>query len=346
VQGDFERYKRHMDEVRDAFLVDVLGIPPKSIRFECSEAHRDAADGAYKWSIHELLRGYYLEDFHARNEFKRAFEHFQRNLPAHLQHCDEFLWHTPDPQRGPKLIWDPSVFAKFKCFRMLYSRKRGSDRPLVPVDGCSPQLLNHLVGIYSAEELASLQSIDVGVLERYNQKVGVDAGKRCQIPRRHTTRVVAEGGSGEGGTRDDALGAPLTAHELERLTSVYREDHPGAEIRPLCRSPPTSSPFTSASSSRCAASLGPLTTAPATTEGTSCTSGAIRRWPTTSATPRGAGELAGVTVSLQAAWYRKLGISQNLRLYVISLVLISLQILTDCPSAKRMAEDHAPTRST
>jgi hypothetical protein len=229
VEGDFERYKRHMDEVRDAFLVDVMGIPPESIRFECSEAHGDAADGAYKWSIHELLRGYYIEDFHARNEFKKAFQHFQKNLPTHLQHCDKYLWHTPDPQRGPKLIWDPSVFAKFKCFRMLYSRKRGSDRPLLPVEGSSTHLLDHLVGIYSAEELASLKKIDVEVLERYNQKVGVDAGERREIPRRHTTRVVVEGG--EGGTQDDAVGAPLTAHELERLTSVYRKDHPGAEIR-------------------------------------------------------------------------------------------------------------------
>jgi hypothetical protein len=231
VEGDFERYKRHLDEVRDAFLVDVLGIPPESIRFEASKAHGDAPNGGYKWSIHELLRGYYLEDFHARNEFKKAFEHFQKHLPAHLQHCDEYLWHTPDPQRGPKLIWDPSVLAKFKCFRMLYSRKRGSDRPLLPVEGSSPQLVDHLVGIYSAEELASLKKIDVGVLERYNQKVGVDAGERQEIPRRHTTRVAAEGEAVEGGTRDDVEGAPLTAHELERLTSVYREDHPGAEIR-------------------------------------------------------------------------------------------------------------------
>jgi hypothetical protein len=114
---------------------------------------------------------------------------------------------------------------------MLYSRKRGSDRPLLPVDGCSPQLLDHLVGIYTKEELASLKKIDVGVLERYNQKVGVNAGERCKIPRRHTTRVPVEGRTGEGGARDEAVGAPLTAHELERLTSVYREDHPGAEIR-------------------------------------------------------------------------------------------------------------------
>jgi hypothetical protein len=40
VEGDFERYKRHMDEVRDAFLVDVLGIPPESIRFEATEGAR------------------------------------------------------------------------------------------------------------------------------------------------------------------------------------------------------------------------------------------------------------------------------------------------------------------
>jgi hypothetical protein len=57
VEGDFERYKKHIDKVRDAFLVDVLGIQPESIRFEASKAHGDAADGGYKWSIHELLRG-------------------------------------------------------------------------------------------------------------------------------------------------------------------------------------------------------------------------------------------------------------------------------------------------
>jgi hypothetical protein len=228
VEGDFERYKRHLDEVRDAFLVDVLGIPAESIRFEANEAHGDAADGGYKWSIHELLRGYYLEDFRARNKFKKAFEHFQKHLPAHLHHCDEFLWHTPDPQRGPKLIWDPSVFAKFKCFRMLYSRKKGSDRPLLPVDGSSTQLVDHLVGIYTEEELASLENINVGALERYNREVGVDAGECRETPRRHTTRVAVEERVVEGGTRDDAEGAPLTGHELER---VYRDDHPGAEIR-------------------------------------------------------------------------------------------------------------------
>jgi hypothetical protein len=231
VEGDFKRYKRHLDEVRDAFLVDVLGIPRESIRFEASEAHGDAADGGYKWSIHELLRGYYLEDFHARDEFKKAFEHFQKHLPAHLHHCDEFLWHTPDPQRGPKLIWDPSVFAKFKCFRLLYSRKKGSDRPLLPVEGSSAQLVDHLVGIYMHEELASLEKINVGALERYNREVGVDAGECRETPCRHTTRVAVEGRAVEGGTLDDAEGAPLTGHELERLTSVYREDHPGAEIR-------------------------------------------------------------------------------------------------------------------
>jgi hypothetical protein len=91
--------------------------------------------------------------------------------------------------------------------------------------------VDHLVGIHSAEKLASLKKIDVGVLERYNREVGVDARQRREIPRRHTTRLAVEGEAGEGGARDDALGAPLTAHELERLTSVYREDHPGAEIQ-------------------------------------------------------------------------------------------------------------------
>jgi hypothetical protein len=38
---------------------------------------------------------------------------------------------------------------------------------------------------------------------------------------------------------------------------------------------------------------------------------------------------------------QELAISQNLRLYSISLELISLQILTDCPSAKRRMEDGA-----
>jgi hypothetical protein len=34
--------------------------------------------------------------------------------------------------------------------------KEGSDRPLLPVEGSFPKLPDHLVGIYSAEELASL----------------------------------------------------------------------------------------------------------------------------------------------------------------------------------------------
>jgi hypothetical protein len=210
------------------------------------------------------------------------------------------------------------VFAKFKCFRMLYSRKKGSDRPLLPVDGSSTRLLDHLVGIYSAEELACQLAIDVGALERYNREVGVDAGERRKTPRRHTTRVAVEGRPVEGGTRDDAEGAPLTAHELERLTSVYREDHPGAEIwatlqvatnvftlhfciqQPMCRI------------------LRAAHNSDGNNGGIWCTGGAIPRWPTTSATPRGAGELAEVTASLQAAWC---GISQSLHIYSIPIGL-------------------------
>jgi hypothetical protein len=132
VEGDFERYKRHMDEVRDTFLADVLGIPPESIQFECSEAHGDAADGGYKWSIHELLRGYYLEDFHAATSSRRPLSTFRRTSQRTSCTATSTSGIRPDPQRGPKLIWDPSVFAKFKCFRTLYSQKRAPTGPCCP----------------------------------------------------------------------------------------------------------------------------------------------------------------------------------------------------------------------
>jgi hypothetical protein len=143
----------------------------------------------------------------------------------------------------------------------------------------------------------------------------VDTGERREDPRRHTTRVAVEGGQVEGGTRDDVDGAPLIAHELERLTSVYREDHPGAEIRTTLQVASDVFTITSASSSPCAASLEPLTTAPATTEGTWCTGGAIQRWPTTSATPRGAGKLAGHR-QLASGAVQELGISRFLQLII------------------------------
>jgi hypothetical protein len=123
------------------------------------------------------------------------------------------------------------VFAEFKCFRMLYSQKRGRTGPCSPSREASRSCRTTWWASTRRRSSRLLTKINVGVLERYNQEVGVDAGKRRKTPCRHTTRVAVEGGSVKGGTRDDALGVPLTAHELECLTSVYREDHPGAEIR-------------------------------------------------------------------------------------------------------------------
>jgi hypothetical protein len=85
-----------------------------------------------------------------------------------------------------------------------------------------------------------------------------------------------------------------------------------------------SSLFTFASSSRCAVSWEPLTIATGTTGGTSCTGGAIPRWPTTSATPRGAGELASHR-GLASDPVQDIRISRFLRLYSISLGLYTLQ---------------------
>jgi hypothetical protein len=163
-EGFAERLSRFA-ELRAAFLTQVLGISALRLSFQTSTAH-GASKGGYKHSAHEVLEGFYLENHEERTLFKECFESFLRDPPScELAESVLFL----DYQRNGKSerIWDSGVYTKFRCFRMLGSCKKGSGRPLVPAEGSSPKLCDHLVGVYDMRRSSALQKIDLGAARAY-----------------------------------------------------------------------------------------------------------------------------------------------------------------------------------
>ncbi|GAQ91069.1 hypothetical protein KFL_007230010, partial [Klebsormidium nitens] len=163
--AEFAERKRHFDRLRDGFLEAVLGVPKEAVRFEESTAH-GAVPGGFKYSVHAVLKGFYLEDSRARSLFAKAFDHFQKNPPPCLARSAEFVW-TEDQRGRPKLIWDGTVYSKFQCWRMLRSRKNGSDRFLEPSEGSSDLVADHLAGLYSTTDLQRCAMLDEAHLEKY-----------------------------------------------------------------------------------------------------------------------------------------------------------------------------------
>jgi hypothetical protein len=163
--ADFAERKGHFDRLRDGFLEAVLGVSGESACFEESTAHGEVP-GGFRFSVHGVLKGFYLEDSRARGLFAKAFDHFQKNPPPHLARSAEFLW-TKDQRGRPKLIWDGTVYSKFQNWRMLRSRKKGSDRSLQPSKGCLELIADHLAGLYSAADLQRCAKLDVARLKAY-----------------------------------------------------------------------------------------------------------------------------------------------------------------------------------
>jgi hypothetical protein len=160
---------RHFELVRDAFLTSVLLIPAEEIAFQSCRANGAKAK-TYKYSTHKVIQGFFLRDHRARLLFKQAFERFQLHLPDELSHCAIFLQGRKrlDPKTGGvKPFWDPKPYASFECLRTLYSSKMGSLRPLLPEEGSSVHLEDHLIGIYEEGALRSMREIDTRLLEGY-----------------------------------------------------------------------------------------------------------------------------------------------------------------------------------
>jgi hypothetical protein len=157
---------RHFELVRDAFLTSVLLIPAEEIVFQSCRANGGNAK-TYKYSRHKVMRGFFLPDHRVRLLFKQAFERFQLHLLDELSHCAPFLTWLDPKTGGVKPFWDPKPYASFQCWRTLYSSMMGSLRPLLPEEGSSVHLEDHLIGIYDEEALRSMREIDTTLLEGY-----------------------------------------------------------------------------------------------------------------------------------------------------------------------------------
>jgi hypothetical protein len=81
--ADFAERKQHFERLRDGFLEAVLGVSGEAVRFEESTAHGAVARG-FRYSVHGVLKGFYLEDSRARSLFAKAFDHFQKDPPPQL----------------------------------------------------------------------------------------------------------------------------------------------------------------------------------------------------------------------------------------------------------------------
>ncbi|GAQ83461.1 hypothetical protein KFL_001490020 [Klebsormidium nitens] len=152
-------------ELRAAFFSRVLGLSSLDLSFQTSTAHGESK-GGFKHSAHEVLEGFYVENQEERLLFKECFEAFLEDPPS-----DELAESVPflEYERNGKSegIWDAGVYTKFRCFRILGSCKKGSGRPLVPADGSSPELRDHLVGVYDGGQKSALKKIDMGPARAY-----------------------------------------------------------------------------------------------------------------------------------------------------------------------------------
>lgn len=218
--AEFAERKRHFDRLRDGFLEAALGVPGEVIRFEESTAH-GAVPGGFKYSVHGVLKGFYLENSRARSLFAKAFDHFQKNPPPHLARSAEFVW-TEDQRGRPKLIWDGTVYSKFQCWRMLRSRKKGSDRFLEPSEGSSNLIVDHLAGLYSTTDLQRCVMLDEAHLEEYLEQHAPTLSR----PPRPTMRVRDTDPQEDGGRNRADLGE----QEQRVLVECYQQEHPGATL--------------------------------------------------------------------------------------------------------------------
>jgi hypothetical protein len=229
--NDFARRLASFRRVRDGFLRLVLHVSPAACSFQSSEAHGPLRSGnGFKYSVHEVLVGYHLKGLQARRAFGRAFESFLDNPPDELKVSVELLRKAG----GSGYIWDASVYSKNRCFRMLRSSKYGDPfRPLEASEGSSSELVDHLVCLYSDEQLSSSTELDAALLREW---MGVGAAQANPTPRQGAFRDRALDIDPASGSR--GLEEGLSDQERSILLNRYREDHPRAKIERVVQERP------------------------------------------------------------------------------------------------------------
>ncbi|GAQ92101.1 hypothetical protein KFL_009210030 [Klebsormidium nitens] len=221
--SDFERRLGAFHLVRDRFLTSVLNIPEGALHFQACKAHGPARPPKqeFKYSVHEVLEGFYLRGLEARRAFGKAFGCFLESPPDDLKASIELL----RKENGSAYMWDGSVYGRYRCFRILRSSKFGDRlRSLVPCDGSSEAIADHLVCLYSEAELADSTEISADLLGQWaTAQRGPPAPARVGAFRQRAL-ALDEASTSEG------LGEDLTEQERAILIARYQEDHAGAQI--------------------------------------------------------------------------------------------------------------------
>ncbi|GAQ86638.1 hypothetical protein KFL_003010140 [Klebsormidium nitens] len=229
--GDFERRLQAFHSVRDRFLTSVLNLLEHALRFQACEAHGEARPPkqGFKYSVHEVLTDFYLRGLDARRAFGRAFGSFLEKPPNDLKSSVELL----RKDGGSAYMWDGGVYGRHRCFRLLGSSKfEDRFRPLVPSEGSSEAIADHMVCLYSEAELAGSIEISADLLGEWATakpapptppRVGAFRSQALTFDEASTSR-------GPGGD--------LSEHERAVLLACYQEDHAGAEITRLVQERP------------------------------------------------------------------------------------------------------------
>ena len=164
--SDFDRRLEAFHLVRDRFLTSVLNVPEAALRFQACEAHGAARPPkqCFKYSVHEVLEGFYLRGSEVRRAFEEAFGSFWKNPPDDLKPSVELM----RKDGGSAYMWDGSIYGRNRCFRLLRSSKFGDRfRPLVFSEGSSEAIADHLIYLYSEAELARSTEISADLLEEW-----------------------------------------------------------------------------------------------------------------------------------------------------------------------------------
>ncbi|GAQ83650.1 hypothetical protein KFL_001560170 [Klebsormidium nitens] len=222
--NDFERRLAAFHSVRDRFLTSVLNVPESALRYQACEAHGPARPPkqGFKFSVHEVPEGFHLRGSDARRAFGKALGSFLENPPDDLKASVELM----RKEGGSDYLWDGSVYGRRRCFRLLRSSKFGDNfRPLVPSEGSSEAIVDHLVCLYSEAEVAGSTEVRAALLGEWAIARLAPAARPRVGSFRQRALTLEETRTSQGPGAED-----LSEQERAILLARYQEDHAGAEI--------------------------------------------------------------------------------------------------------------------
>ncbi|GAQ85304.1 hypothetical protein KFL_002280190 [Klebsormidium nitens] len=222
-RSDWERRLEAFHSVRDRFLTSVLNVPEAALHFQACEAHGEARPPkqGFKYSVHEVLQGFYLGGLEARRAFGKAFQCFLESPPDDLKLSVELL----RKDGGSEYVWDDSVYDRRRCFRLLRSSKFGDRfRPLIPSEGSSEGIADHLVCLYSEAERRVSTEISADLLGEWTSaRPAPPAPARVGAFRQRALAL-------DDASTSQRPGEDLTEQERAVLLARCRQDHPGAAL--------------------------------------------------------------------------------------------------------------------